>query len=262
MAKSADAFRTISEVAEILQVPAHVLRFWESRFTQVKPVKRAGGRRYYRPDDIRLLSGIRKLLHDDGMTIKGVQKILREHGVRHVADMAPAVSEIQSGMPDTDAPGMPGAEVLSFDRRSGTETEPPDTDPDSAPDISTPSPDPAPQEAQQTAPDPAATQPPEPAPDPIPAEPEGEGAPTPSDSPDAPAAAPPLPPLPDLPDDPGDTGAARPGALSALAGLHGPLPTDLATRLAAIAERLRGRDTQQTGSNAAPNQAPNHATGD
>ncbi|WP_275981927.1 MerR family transcriptional regulator [Frigidibacter sp. ROC022] len=83
--KSRDAFRTISEVAETLDVPAHVLRFWESRFTQVKPVKRAGGRRYYRRSDIALLDGIRKLLHDDGLTIRGVQKMLREEGVRAVA---------------------------------------------------------------------------------------------------------------------------------------------------------------------------------
>ncbi len=85
MEKSAEAFRTISEVADILDTPAHVLRFWESRFSQVRPVKRAGGRRYYRPADLALLGGIRKLLHDDGMTIRGVQKILREKGVRHVA---------------------------------------------------------------------------------------------------------------------------------------------------------------------------------
>ncbi len=84
MNKSPDAFRTISEVAEQLEVPAHVLRFWETRFSQVKPVKRGGGRRYYRPDDVRLLRGIRGLLYDDGMTIKGVQRILREQGVRHV----------------------------------------------------------------------------------------------------------------------------------------------------------------------------------
>ncbi|MBA3323925.1 MAG: MerR family transcriptional regulator, partial [Rhodobacteraceae bacterium] len=84
MDKSPEAFRTISEVAETLDVPPHVLRFWESRFTQVKPVKRGGGRRYYRPEDVRLLRGIRGLLYDDGMTIKGVQKILRERGVRHV----------------------------------------------------------------------------------------------------------------------------------------------------------------------------------
>ncbi|MCC0066093.1 MAG: MerR family transcriptional regulator [Rhodovulum sp.] len=84
MNKSPEAFRTISEVAEALDVPPHVLRFWESRFTQVKPVKRGGGRRYYRPEDVRLLRGIRGLLYDDGMTIKGAQKILREKGVRHV----------------------------------------------------------------------------------------------------------------------------------------------------------------------------------
>lgn len=85
MAKSRDAFRTISEVAEWLETPAHVLRFWESKFTQIKPVKRAGGRRYYRPADMKLLGGIKQLLHEDGMTIKGVQKVLREQGVRHVA---------------------------------------------------------------------------------------------------------------------------------------------------------------------------------
>ncbi|KPP87308.1 MAG: putative transcriptional regulator [Rhodobacteraceae bacterium HLUCCA08] len=91
MAKSPDAFRTISEVADWLDTPAHVLRFWESKFSQVKPVKRAGGRRYYRPEDMALLGGIKKLLHDDGMTIKGVQKLLREQGVRHVGAMAPAL---------------------------------------------------------------------------------------------------------------------------------------------------------------------------
>ena len=88
MDKSPEAFRTISEVAETLETPAHVLRFWESRFPQIRPVKRAGGRRYYRPADVALLGGIRHLLHDEGMTIRGVQKILREQGVRHVAAMA------------------------------------------------------------------------------------------------------------------------------------------------------------------------------
>ncbi|WP_323783052.1 MerR family transcriptional regulator [Thalassovita sp.] len=88
MAKSPDAFRTISEVAEWLDRPAHVLRFWESKFSQVKPVKRAGGRRYYRPQDMLLLGGIKKLLHDDGMTIKGVQKMLREQGVHSVAELS------------------------------------------------------------------------------------------------------------------------------------------------------------------------------
>ncbi len=88
MSKSAEAFRTISEVAEVLDTPAHVLRFWESRFSQIKPVKRAGGRRYYRPTDVALLGGIKQLLHHDGLTIRGVQKILREQGARHVAGLA------------------------------------------------------------------------------------------------------------------------------------------------------------------------------
>ncbi|WP_253913154.1 MerR family transcriptional regulator [Pseudoruegeria sp. HB172150] len=88
MDKSPDAFRTISEVADWLGTPTHVLRFWESRFTQIKPVKRAGGRRYYRPNDMALLGGIKKLLHDDGLTIRGVQKILRTEGVKHVAALS------------------------------------------------------------------------------------------------------------------------------------------------------------------------------
>jgi len=83
--KSPDAFRTISEVAADLDVPQHVLRFWESRFAQIKPVKRAGGRRYYRPEDIDLLKGIRALLYSDGLTIRGVQKVLKDRGLRHVA---------------------------------------------------------------------------------------------------------------------------------------------------------------------------------
>ncbi|MEX0337469.1 MAG: MerR family transcriptional regulator [Arenibacterium sp.] len=92
MSKSPDAFRTISEVAEWLGVQAHVLRFWESKFSQVKPVKRAGGRRYYRPNDMLLLGGIKQLLHDDGMTIKGVQKLLREKGTSEVAALSKPIS--------------------------------------------------------------------------------------------------------------------------------------------------------------------------
>jgi DNA-binding transcriptional MerR regulator len=84
MNKSADAFRTIGEVAGELGIPKHVLRFWEGRFPQIRPMKRGGGRRYYRPEDMELLRGIRTLLHSDGYTIKGVQKILREHGVDQV----------------------------------------------------------------------------------------------------------------------------------------------------------------------------------
>ncbi|SFN68897.1 DNA-binding transcriptional regulator, MerR family [Cohaesibacter marisflavi] len=93
MRKSADAFRTISEVAQDLDLPQHVLRFWETRFSQIKPMKRGGGRRYYRPDDIDLLRGIRHLLYDEGYTIKGVQKILKEQGVRHVIDTVDAAAE-------------------------------------------------------------------------------------------------------------------------------------------------------------------------
>ncbi len=93
--KSAEAFRTISEVADVLEVPPHVLRFWETRFSQVKPVKRGGGRRYYRPEDICLLRGIRGLLYDDGMTIKGAQKILREKGVRHVITLGTVEAEAE-----------------------------------------------------------------------------------------------------------------------------------------------------------------------
>ncbi len=83
--KSPDAFRTISEVAEELTVPQHVLRFWETRFTQIKPMKRAGGRRYYRPADLELLRGIHNLLYKQGYTIRGVQLILKDEGVAYVA---------------------------------------------------------------------------------------------------------------------------------------------------------------------------------
>jgi DNA-binding transcriptional MerR regulator len=82
--KAPDAFRTISEVADELDVPQHVLRFWESRFREIKPMKRGGGRRYYRPDDIALLRGIRHLLYGEGYTIRGVQRILREHNIKFV----------------------------------------------------------------------------------------------------------------------------------------------------------------------------------
>nr|WP_319386885.1 MerR family transcriptional regulator [uncultured Roseibium sp.] len=85
--KSPDAFRTISEVAEDLDLPQHVLRFWETRFSQIKPLKRGGGRRYYRPDDVELLKGIRHLLYGEGYTIKGVQRILKEQGQRFVTQI-------------------------------------------------------------------------------------------------------------------------------------------------------------------------------
>lgn len=93
MAKAADAFRTISEVADDLGIQKHVLRFWEVKFSQIRPMKRGGGRRYYRPEDMELLRGIRQLLHRDGYTIKGVQKILREQGVDAVKEKARSEEE-------------------------------------------------------------------------------------------------------------------------------------------------------------------------
>jgi len=90
--KSPDAFRTISEAADELGLPQHVLRFWETRFAQIRPLKRGGGRRYYRPDDVLLLKGIRYLLYDQGFTIKGVQRILKDQGIRQVVAIGQAES--------------------------------------------------------------------------------------------------------------------------------------------------------------------------
>lgn len=105
MAKAADAFRTISEVADELDIPKHVLRFWENRFPQIRPMKRGGGRRYYRPEDVELLRGIKHLLHARGLTIKGVQRILREEGIERVktfgreASDGQALPVVTTGMP-------------------------------------------------------------------------------------------------------------------------------------------------------------------
>jgi DNA-binding transcriptional MerR regulator len=88
--KAPDAFRTISEVADDLDIPQHVLRFWETRFSQIRPMKRSGGRRYYRPGDVDLLRGIRRLLYGEGYTIRGVQRILKEHGIASVQRLADA----------------------------------------------------------------------------------------------------------------------------------------------------------------------------
>ena len=138
MPKSPDAFRTISEVAEWLEIQAHVLRFWESKFTQVKPIKRAGGRRYYRPNDMLLLGGIKRLLHEDGLTIKGVQKVLREEGMGHVAALS---APLDGGTQDdldaggdtidmTPAPMQEDAEqthegvVLPFEQRGSKAAKP------------------------------------------------------------------------------------------------------------------------------------------
>lgn len=109
--KSEGAFRTISEVAKDLDVPQHVLRFWESKFSQVRPLKRGGGRRYYRPEDVNLLKRIRSLLYDDGLTIKGVQKLFRDHGVKAVVE--PQTPPLPGAPPhrtqDEDRPAAPAA---------------------------------------------------------------------------------------------------------------------------------------------------------
>ncbi len=112
MAKSPEAFRTISEAANELGVPQHVLRFWETKFSFIRPMKRAGGRRFYRPQDVQVLGAVRRLLHDEGFTIKGVQKLYREQGVRRLlapgegssapADaLTPLATELRA-MPMTD----------------------------------------------------------------------------------------------------------------------------------------------------------------
>jgi DNA-binding transcriptional MerR regulator len=105
--KAPDAFRTISEVADELDLPQHVLRFWETRFSQIRPMKRGGGRRYYRPDDVDLLRGIRHLLYGEGYTIRGVQRILKDHGIKFVQSVwqagAPQPAKAAGDVEETEA---------------------------------------------------------------------------------------------------------------------------------------------------------------
>lgn len=115
MDKSPDAFRTISEVGEDLDLPQHVLRFWETRFAQIKPLKRGGGRRYYRPHDVELLKGIRHLLYDQGYTIKGVQRLLKDNGSNFVialgaGDLAAAEAIKQQRHPEAEPEAAPAPE--------------------------------------------------------------------------------------------------------------------------------------------------------
>lgn len=271
MEKSPDAFRTISEVAEWLDTPAHVLRFWESRFTQVKPVKRAGGRRYYRPADMLLLGGIKKLLHEDGLTIRGVQKILREQGVKHVASLsapledgqtieAPMAQDVDEpasldnvvplkAAPEKakDAPDISQGGELAAPKETdapatGT-TEHPDQD--GGQDAVTMDEDPAPAADEEPPPEPTA---PEVHPEPgagakagqerprASADPPPDNAVQPELALDRQDAPPPKPPEPlgaDLPqDDPGDDDA-------------GPLPAPLIARLRDPALRRRLHDTHR-----------------
>ena len=115
MDKSPDAFRTISEVAEDLDLPQHVLRFWETRFSQIKPMKRGGGRRYYRPQDVELIKGIRHMLYDQGYTIKGVQKLLRDNGNQFLiaigkGDVAAVEAITQRAQADAEAQPQGGTD--------------------------------------------------------------------------------------------------------------------------------------------------------
>ncbi len=253
MSKSPEAFRTISEVADWLDTPAHVLRFWESKFSQIKPVKRAGGRRYYRPEDMALLAGIKLLLHEQGMTIKGVQKLLREKGVRHVADQAaglapdpaeggafadpaPPISPPISMTPDRSAeqrmPPAPDAAGQEF-------SPPPPAGPRAAMPPPEPLPEPLPMHAArppQLPPLQAGTMPPRPAP---PERRQGGAAPPPPADQAARPAARGIPALP-------DPRPAAPGLLSKLARMQGTLRpaqaralAPLVRDLAALRDRLR-----------------------
>ena len=134
--KAPEAFRTISEVAEVLDIPQHVLRFWETRFNQIKPMKRGGGRRYYRPEDVDLLRGIRHLLYGEGYTIKGVQRILKDQGIRHVvsawqeaeeqaANPQPARAEPESvgSRPAPSKPAQPGIPAQQLRRLESALTQ-------------------------------------------------------------------------------------------------------------------------------------------
>ncbi|SPH18325.1 hypothetical protein DEA8626_01861 [Defluviimonas aquaemixtae] len=163
MEKSAEAFRTISEVSELLNTPAHVLRFWESRFSQIKPVKRAGGRRYYRPNDLALLGGIKRLLHEDGLTIRGVQKLLREQGIKHVASLSKVELPGAADTPVAPAPRTDERTVPSAGDRAAEPAEPRSWPEAPTPDAAAPDdmllPDPNEVAAEETQPETVARRP-------------------------------------------------------------------------------------------------------
>ena len=129
--KAPDAFRTISEVAEDLDLPQHVLRFWETRFNQIKPMKRGGGRRYYRPEDVDLLRGIRVLLYAEGFTIRGVQRVLKEKGIAYVAGAGQtgsvqAVATGDAGHEPEPAPAWEEADPDGADSSEGSDVRAPE----------------------------------------------------------------------------------------------------------------------------------------
>ncbi|MEI4487281.1 MerR family transcriptional regulator [Frigidibacter sp. MR17.14] len=247
--KSDDAFRTISEVAALLDVPAHVLRFWETRFTQVKPLKRAGGRRYYRPADVALLSGIRKLLHDDGLAIRGVQKMLREQGIRSVTAAATHEAAAVAAGTELPASDVPASDVSASDVSAADAGAPAPRRPRHAPAVpsprSGPSPEPLPEPQPEADPDepdllslmlapqaPASVPNRAAAPDPAP----------PALAPAKPAAPSPILPvlaLPDLPEIDEDPAVEPPVSTLARACEAAPRGLDaLIARLAALRARL------------------------
>lgn len=248
MDKSPDAFRTISEVADWLGVQAHVLRFWESKFTQVKPIKRAGGRRYYRPADMALLGGIKTLLHDEGLTIKGVQKTLREQGVAHVSELSQpldvSAADIEGGAPRLTAEDPePLPKVVPFQARPSEPSdtpapEPPSPPPDLAPKAAPP-PDTTglPSFLKRPLEPEGAVSPPEDAP---PAQIDEEPAPVAeaAPEPDAPRAL--RPRVIEAPDPPEDETALpyTPGVLARLSGL-GALTPDQAAEIAPLVHDLK-----------------------
>jgi len=131
--KAPDAFRTISEVADDLDIPQHVLRFWETRFTQIKPMKRSGGRRYYRPDDVDLLRGIRRLLYGEGYTIRGVQRILKENGIKAVQGLVDGAAA-----PAFAADSAPKRRVVEDDLDEAPEPDAVDEDADGEEEVLAP----------------------------------------------------------------------------------------------------------------------------
>ena len=224
--KSPEAFRTISEVADWLDRPAHVLRFWESKFNQIKPVKRAGGRRYYRPEDMLLLGGIKKLLHDDGLTIKGAQKVLRDQGVRYVSGLSQPL--------DDDTAALSG-DLVEASAQAPVETPAPPREwpvavPDpTPPQAAAPLVEAAPQDDLQDDPDTDEGHEPAPAP----ASPDLFAANTSAAPPPRPALGADLPPPPDL-----DAIRPEPGLLSAIAARRAAIPAQDRAALAPILARL------------------------
>lgn len=272
MKKAPDAFRTISEVAEWLEVQAHVLRFWESKFTQVKPVKRAGGRRYYRPADMVLIGGIKSLLHDEGMTIKGVQKILREKGVEYVSSLSKPLDLTEgTDIDEIDGTAQENAEqieetanVVTFHSRMGRTVEPATSSETDTPAPETdPEPEPAEEPVGVAAPDVplASTTEPEPTePEPEPGEEEDESdqlhlpsflhrsarpapepEPDPEPEPEIAETGPPKPRIVDAPDPPPEEDIiAAPGPLGRLAQIAA-IPRDRLDALTALAAEIRQR---------------------